>query len=73
MGVQFVTLFRNPGGPCQCPYGGGGGSFTARLVERLIAYNRCDVMNLIPLLAEVHARLARERAENHGAGAAACG
>lgn len=29
--------------------------------HRLIAYNRCDVMHLIPLFAAVHARLARER------------
>ncbi|MGH9506924.1 MAG: ribonuclease H-like domain-containing protein [Terriglobales bacterium] len=41
--------------------------------ERLIAYNRCDVMNLIPLLAEVHGRLARERVGSRAVGAGACG
>lgn len=41
--------------------------------ERLIAYNRCDVMNLIPLLVEVHGRLARERGGSRGVGAGACG
>lgn len=41
-----------------------------RARQRLIAYNRCDVMHLVPLLAQVHARLARER---RGATGASCG